>query len=558
MSREVNENNDNEWGLLIASLVALPLVLAWVWAPRLTGRKRAWQWPSVSRTGAALAVVASTVLTVLVARWAVLSLLARQWQLTIMLVLVMWVVELPWAALLVVVRLRRFATQLEHGRIAPNRSGPARIAMRDAAFQEAEAYFQKCEGVLPSLSDCGDPVVGVVAEPRDFRHSWERWLTPAHHRLTEFSDGPYAVMPMDWNSPSHHLVIGATGSGKTTLLIRMAHAALSKGFRVAVLDMKGAEQEAQAYLNLANRLGPLVRTRHWPGQALDLWRGTPNDIAERVMGFIPAPAAGGSEFYRARIQRGINSVVVRTSAAVPRSATELTERVRKAASYAEDAEDRAVLLSKEHRREVCVSVAEALGSYLDPLRQAGPKATNGGFSWEDGWDLAVISIDATSEPDLRLGAAVLHDFDSWSRSARREMDPRPMLLIIDEAGALGRINGAPALTNLIARARSARVGVVVASQTLSSLGQDGEEVLNTGPVRWLGQTSAPELMSMAGGTRRVVETGHQDGVGGLTGVRALREQAAFVVDPDDARTLPTFYWIVGKAGRAAHIYAPPL
>lgn len=45
---------------------------------------------------------------------------------------------------------------------------------------------------------------------------------------------------------------------------------------------------------------------------------------------------------------------------------------------------------------------------------------------------------------------------------------------------------------------------------------------------------------------------------GLTGVRALREQAAFVIDPDDVRSLPTFFWIAAKAGKATHIYAPPL
>ena len=192
------------------------------------------------------------------------------------------------------------------------------------------------------------------------------------------------------------------------------------------------------------------------------------------------------------------------------------------------------------------------------MRGTGPYATSRGFSWSDGWDLAVISIDATSEAQVRLGAAVLHDFDAWTRSPQREMDPRPMMLIVDEGGALSRISGAPALTNLVARGRSARVSVVIASQTLTSLGDDGEELLNTGPVRWLGSTPSPETVAKAAGTKRVVETGHQDGFGGLTGVRALREQSAFLVDPDLVRRLPPFYWIVSKDARTAHIYAPPL
>ena len=557
MTVESKDQSGHAAFLLVASVLALPLVLAWIWVPRLTGRPNVWRWRGQNRLIVALGLIGSGTIVFLLGRWAILALLAGQWPLAICVMVTMWVAETPWAALVAVVRLRRFATQLGHGRIAPNRSAPARKAMRDAAFADAAEFYENSGRTLPTRSDSALPVVGVAAEPCDHRHWWERVLTPEHHRLNDFTDGPYAVMPLVRESPAHHLVVGATGSGKTTLLIRMAHAALSEGWRVAVIDFKGAEQEAAAYLDLARRLGPLVDARRWPGDALDLWRGTPEDIAERVMGFIPPPSAGGAEFYRARIQRGINSVVIRTSAAVPRSATELVERVRQAGSFAEEPDDRAALLGKEQGREICASVAEALGSYLEPLRQAGPKATNGGFSWEDGWDLAVMSFDATSEQDLRLGAAVLHDFDSWSRSGRRELDNRPLLLIVDEAGALGRISGAPALTNLIARARSARVGVVIASQTLTSLGPEGEEILHTGPVRWLGQTPAPEQMSMAGGTRRVVETGHQDGVGGLTGVRALREQSAFVVDPDDARTLPTFYWIVGKSGRATHIFAPP-
>lgn len=554
----MSETKGKDFVLFVTALVALPLLIAWVWSPRLTGRARVWRWRAQNRWLVAAALIGSTIATALVAYGMWLSLLAAQWTLALALLPLMWAVEVPWAAVVVVLRLRHFATHLHHGRVAPNRSAPARTAIREAAFADAVEFYENSQRTIPTRSDNGLPTVGVAAEPRDHRHWWERFSAPDRHRLTEFTDGPYAVMPMDANSPAHHLVIGATGAGKTTLLIRMAHAALSNGFRVAVVDFKGAEQEALAYLDLARRCGPLMQTKRWPGDALDLWRGTPEDISERVLGFIPPPSTGGSEFYRARIQRGINAVVLRTSAGVPRSATELVERIAKAGSFAEDATDREVLLSKEQGRQVCVSVAESLGSYLEPLRQPSPKATSGGFSWEDGWDLAVISIDATREQSLRLGAAVLHDFDSWTRSGRRIIDPRPLLLIVDEAGALGRINGAPALTNLVARARSACVSVVIASQTLTSLGAEGQEVLNTGPVRWLGQTPAPEMMAMAGGTRRVVETGHQDGAGGLTGVRALREQAAFVVDPDDARTLPTFFWVVGKAGRATHVYAPPL
>ena len=84
----------------------------------------------------------------------------------------------------------------------------------------------------------------------------------------------------------------------------------------------------------------------------------------------------------------------------------------------------------------------------------GQRATNSGFGWSDDWDIAVISLDATKQSDLRIGAALLHDFDSWLRTPMRQVDPRPILFVVDEAGALGRINGTHSLLNLVARERS--------------------------------------------------------------------------------------------------------
>jgi hypothetical protein len=115
------------------------------------------------------------------------------------------------------------------------------------------------------------------------------------------------------------------------------------------------------------------------------------------------------------------------------------------------------------------------------------------------------------------------------------------LLIIDEAGALERIGGSDSVLNLISRGRSAGVSVVVASQTLSGLGENHEEILNTGMTRWLGRSVNQELMILSAGTKQSIETSFQEREGTWNGKRTARSQKAFVIDPDIVKICPNLF-----------------
>jgi len=249
---------------------------------------------------------------------------------------------------------------------------------------------------------------------------------------------------------------------------------------------------------------------------------------------------------------------VHTSAPAPSNVDEILNRVRNGNSFAERAEDRAIFGQKEKGIPVGEVIAEGLANRLDALRGVGPRATHSGFSWSDSWDTAVFSLDATKESDLRIGAAILHDFDSWLRTPMRQENPKPILFVVDEAGALGRINATHTLLNLVARCRSSKVSMVVASQTLGSLSLTGRELLNTGPIRWLGQTPSPQEMIDATGTKHVVETSYGEGDNGWNGKRSGRAQRAYAVDPDVIRDLPKFYWNISEGGKNIYAYVPPL
>jgi hypothetical protein len=339
----------------------------------------------------------------------------------------------------------------------------------------------------------------------------------------------------------------------------MGACALDANWRVVFIDFKGGRQERELFSAIGcDTMKTKPRVKNWPGDPIDLFRGSKEDIADRITGFLPAPTQGDGDFYRARMVRALWAVIVYTSAPAPTNVDEILNRVRNGNSFAERAEDRAIFGQKEKGIPVGDVIAEGLANRLDPLRGVGPRATHSGFSWSDPWETAVFSLDATKESDLRIGAAILHDFDSWLRTPMRQDNPKPILFVVDEAGALGRINATHTLLNLVARGRSSGVSVVIASQTLGSLGMTGQELLNTGPIRWLGQTPSPQEMIDATGTKHVVETSYGEGDRGWNGKSSGRAQRAYAVDPDVIRDLPKFYWNISEGGKNIYAYVPPL
>ena len=433
-----------------------------------------------------------------------------------------------------------------------------RRAILTNAFARAHRIFSNLKFLLPLENSRKEKVIGVTANPVDYRLRQDRKNAPDISTLTKYLDRDLISFPLNPTSSAHHLVIAATGAGKSHLLSRMGACALDANWRVVFIDFKGGHQERELFSAIGcDTMKTKPRVKNWPGDPIDLFRGSKEDIADRITGFLPAPTQGDGDFYRARMVRALWAVIVYTSAPAPTNVDEILNRVRNGNSFAEKAEDRAIFAQKEKGIPVGSLIADGLASRLDSLRQAGPRATHSGFSWSDPWEIAVFSLDATRESDLRIGAAILHDFDSWLRTSMRQENPKPILFVVDEAGALGRINATHTLLNLLERCRSSGVSMVIASQTLGNL-LTGEELLNTGPIRWLGQTPSPQEMIDATGTKHVVETSYGEGDRGWNGKRSGRAQRAYTVDPDVIRDLPKFYWNISEGGKNIYAYVPPL
>jgi len=548
----------DEFIATIFFVLVLPLALAKYVTPRWAARPGVWRVKEIkNEIRKAIAWAVPLNLLAVVVTWNELK--TQNWIFSCFGIIVLWISMVPGALAIASYELSVVQSEIFRGKFDLAILDSVRRAILTNAFARAHRIFSKFTFMLPRENSREEKVIGITANPDDHRLRQDKKNAPDISTLTKYLDGNLINFPLNPTSSAHHLVIAATGAGKSHLLSRMGSCALDANWRVVFIDFKGGRQERELFSAIGcDTMKTKPRVKNWPGDPIDLFRGSKEDIADRITGFLPAPTQGDGDFYRARMVRALWAVIVYTSAPAPTNVDEILNRVRNGNSFAERAEDRAIFGQKEKGIPVGDVIAEGLANRLDPLRGVGPRATHSGFSWSDSWETAVFSLDATKESDLRIGAAILHDFDSWLRTPMRQENPKPILFVVDEAGALGRINATHTLLSLVARGRSSSVSTVIASQTLGSLSLTGQELLNTGPIRWLGQTPSPQEMIDATGTKHVVETSYGEGDRGWNGKRSGRAQRAYAVDPDVIRDLPKFYWNISEGGKNIYAYVPPL
>jgi len=562
--KDIEEEKKDEGSVMDEFLAAvffilvLPLALAKYVTPRWAARPYVWRVKDF-KAEIRNAIVFATPFNLLALAFIWNGIKSQQWALSCAGIVIFWISLIPISLAIASYELSVVQSEIFKGKFDLAILDVARRAILTNAFARAHRIFSKLNFILPLKNSREEMVIGINANPVDHRLKQDRKNAPDISTLTKYLDGDLINFPLNPTSSAHHLVIAATGAGKSHLLSRMGECALDANWRVVFIDFKGGHQERQLFSAIGcDTMKTKPRVKNWPGDPIDLFRGSKEDIADRITGFLPAPTQGDGDFYRARMVRALWAVIVYTSAPAPTNVDEILNRVRNGNSFAENAEDRAIFAQKEKGIPLGMLIAEGLANRLDALRGVGKRATHSGFSWSDPWETAVFSLDATRESDLRIGAAILHDFDSWLRTSMRQDNPKPILFVVDEAGALGRINATHTLLNLVQRSRSSGVSVVIASQTLQSLGLTGEELLNTGPIRWLGQTPSPQEMIDATGTKHVIETSYGEGDRGWNGKRSGRAQRAYAVDPDVIRDLPKFYWNISEGGKNIYAYVPPL
>jgi GTPase SAR1 family protein len=558
IKRSMNEQ-ENGGGILlpIVSLLFLPFLVMHIYIRSRNTSSATWRLFDYYKS--AKRWFLPSLIVTLIDLYLVFILLKKgQYQMSILAYLISWITSVAVWICAGIWQLQGVASDVSKGIFDLSLLPSVKQAMMKYGFERAMRINSRFGNRFPKRSVNNQPVLALCAQSPDFRRRSDRWKMPNKYVLEERQSGDFITFQVENKEFPHHLVIGATGSGKTTLLSRMTLTALQENYRVVFIDFKGGEDERRLITGIEKYVSTPVKVVGWPGNGINLFTGTPEEIADKVIGFLPPPTGGAGDYYRSRLVTAIIAVVVRSGLKIPSSADELINRVRNGLSFCSNVQDRDFFNQKERGVPIGHDMSTSLAAYLNPLRRQGEESTCQGFTWTDDWDLAFIQLNSTREEYVRVGSAILHDFNFWVRSSERDKNPRPILLIIDEAGVLGRISGSPALADLIARARSRRVSVVLASQTLQGIGPEAEEILNTGPIRWVGKTSNPEEMTMAAGTKEVIETSYQYEEDGWKGKMSARQQETFVISPTMVRHLGTFFWSLSEGGKATWVFAPPL
>ena len=155
----------------------------------------------------------------------------------------------PLAKLSQINQFNKSLKYLAKGTLEPVKSYQLRKAKFEHEIDFAEYRYQ--ELFTPEQSIPKDSI-GIRVNPIPTAIPFKGSTKISPDELGAVANDDFALFPLDESSPSHHLLIGATGSGKTTLILRIIESALSRNWKVVVIDLKGDTRDVPRFLNLAS------------------------------------------------------------------------------------------------------------------------------------------------------------------------------------------------------------------------------------------------------------------------------------------------------------------
>jgi conjugal transfer pilus assembly protein TraD len=286
----------------------------------------------------------------------------------------------------------------------------------------------------------------------------------------------------------HMLVVGATGSGKTVTQTLMAVNAIERGMGAVVVDPKGDHGMSSELRRAAEDSGRrfLEWTPAGPCVFNPYAHGGETEIADKVLAgerFTEPHYQRQAQRYLGHVVRMLRAADVEVSLAVIVEyldpdrldvllTTDLNESARQATQAYLDS------LSSRQRRDLAgvrdrlaILTESDVGPWLDPQTPDVRRFDLQGAVRDR--TVVYFNLEADSRPLLAqmLGAAIVQDLQSTV--AALQGNPVATLVVIDEFSALA----ADRVVGLFARARSAGISLLLATQELSDLRLPGREHL---------------------------------------------------------------------------------
>jgi hypothetical protein len=337
------------------------------------------------------------------------------------------------------------------------------------------------------------------------------------------------------------LLAGMPGAGKSTAIHRLAYLAARERRHLVVIDAKGGHDGLAADV-VANYLvgWPDARVRCFPQEPIDLWRGSPQEIMNRLIEAWDFSLQ--ADYYRQAALLGLRLALAAPDSPVT-STRELVRRMD-VGTLGQLWDDFPVEYA-----EVQGLKAELPGAHLRVSNLAaslGP-AFDGTWSYED-CDLAVITIPSLAAPSDADSAirVLMADYSHFVMS--RKPPGQPSLVIVDEFSALS--GGRRLAINLLERARGAGAGVILAAQSADALGDPQEQARleAASAAQILFRTPMPGPISALAGTEKGWDGAYRVEQGQVQSA-TYTERAHARVDQDLVRRLPNGHAYVISHGQ---------
>ncbi|HTC72602.1 MAG TPA: hypothetical protein VK655_06910, partial [Solirubrobacteraceae bacterium] len=286
------------------------------------------------------------------------------------------------------------------------------------------------------------------------------------------------------------------------------------------------------------------RTRVFPNEPFDGWRGRAHEIQGRLMEIIDYTSDGPAAWYR-DIAKNVLRLVCEHRDGPPRSSGDALERM--------DADT----LAKAHKGSSALAALSAQQIKQVRLRYEAffgqtRGALDGDWAWED-TNSAYLLLDslALREETAGLARMLFEDFAHYLSTRK----PRAQfaVLIVDEFSSLAQGAG---MAGRIEQARGFNTSLVLAPQVVAGMGDETEAARILGSVETVvcHRVNTPEEIIALAGTRRAVEYSTHYASEGATGEGSARVQHQFKIDPNKVRALSPGHAYVISRGRAMKIH----
>jgi hypothetical protein len=321
------------------------------------------------------------------------------------------------------------------------------------------------------------------------------------------------------------LILGETGSGKTVTALTLASEALRGGWDVYWIDGKADQTTARQFVAIARAAG--IEPRDGSREPLDGWRGDPEAITNRLL---------ATQLFTEPYYEGIARTVLRHAVGhrPPRSLDELVARLDKRALQRAARDDTEAL---EAIRALPDKDVAGVRARYDGIAWAVGATLDGTWSYEDCRAAYVpVGRPENRHQAAEVGAFLLEDILHWALA--RKQPNRQALVIVDEFSKLSDRPGAA--VDLVERARSFNVAVVLIAQAWASLGPDDtirNRLAGTVSTVVAHQLKQPDEVAALAGTEWVLERTEQTHTLDHTGLGSQRAGNRYLVHPDDIRRL---------------------